>query len=203
MRAGLPDARGLDVLEIGSNCGFFSFEFARQGARSVTGLDVAPKWLENAEWARSVLGLANVSFMNCDFMRYDGSARPAAGLLSDLDQAIPLPDKRFDLVFMSTVLDHLFFPLFSIYKMIRISRHWVVIDVPTAGGGESGEAFARLYVAPDNIHHGFTFSTAFLSSYIARLGIPPADLQVHTYNEGRNATYLINVQRLAGGLVGA
>ena len=199
----LPPLAGLEVLEIGTNCGFFAFEFARLGARSVTGLDVAPHWLANAEWAREVLGISNVHFLNCDFMRYGGEASPAPGLLSQHDHEVPLPDKRFDVVFMSTVLDHLFFPLFAIYKMCRLAREWVIIDVPVAPVREGMDAFARLAVAPDNSHHGFTFTPAFLASYIARLGVPPADIRVHLYNEGRNATYVINLRRLAAYLCGA
>ena len=198
----MPSVQNLEVLEIGSNCGFFSLEFARLGAKSVIGLDVAPKWLENAEWARTVLGYGNVRFFNCDFMRYDGSVRPAPGLLSNRDQQVPLPDRRFDLVFMSTVLDHLFFPLFSIYKMCRISRRWVVIDVPVASA-RPDESVAKLAVAADNSHHGFTFTPAFLASYIARLGIPAADIRMHTYNQGHNISYIIDVRRFAHGLQGA
>src|SRR5215468_3206879 len=67
----LPPVEGLDVLEIGSNCGFFSLKFAAK-AHSVLGLDVADHWLSNARWAASVLGRANVRFENCDFMLYQG-----------------------------------------------------------------------------------------------------------------------------------
>jgi len=198
----LPPLQGLEVLEIGSNCGFFSFEFARRGAKSVTGLDVAPKWLDNAEWARTVLGFDNVRFFNCDFMRYDGLPQPAPGLLSSSDWQIPLPDRQFDLVFMSTVLDHLFFPLFAIYKMCRISRQWVVIDVPTADV-PAAESMARLSVAADQSHHGFTFSPKFLTTYIGRLGIPAADIQTRIYNGGRNVSYIVDVRRFSQGLQGA
>ncbi len=199
----LPSVEGLDVLEIGSNCGFFSFEFARRGALSVTGLDVSPKWLANAEWARNVLGHENVKFHNCDFMRYDRTKNPIAGLLSNQDIEISLPNKQFDMVFMSTVLDHLFFPLFAIYKMCRIARHWVIIDVPCASTAIENEAIARLGVPADNSHHGFTFSPEFLTSYIARLGVPSSDIQVYPYKNGRNATYVINVSHMSNGLHGA
>ena len=199
----LPPMAGLDVLEIGSNCGFFSFEFARAGACSVTGLDVAPKWLENAEWARSVLGIQNVSFHNCDFMRYDGKPHPAAGLLSQRDVAVPLPNQLFDVVFMSTVLDHLFFPLFAIYKMCRISRQWVIIDIPCAPDLPAEQSLARLGIADDKSHHGFNFTPQFMLNYISRLGIPPADIQCHRYNHGRNATYVIDVRHMAASLHGA
>ncbi len=198
----IPDVNDLDILEIGCNCGFFSFEFASQGAKSVLGLDVAPKWLENAEWVRSVFGLSNVSFQNCDFMRYAGPGRAASGLLSNQDGGIPLPNGLFDMVFTSTVLDHLFFPLFSIYKMLRISRHWVVIDVPAAQATVGDESVARLEIARDNSHHGFTFTSTFLTRYMARLGVPADAIQVHPYNESRNLCYVIDVSGMKGHLVG-
>jgi len=202
IRTVLPDVRGYDILEIGSNCGFFSFKFAELGARSVLGLDVAPKWLENAEWARSVLGYANVEFLNCDFMRFGGQATSEPGLLSRSDTTIPLPDRQFDLVFMSTVLDHLFFPLFAIYKMIRISRRWVIIDVPALVSVDNAP-LAHLGVAADNSHHGFLFALSFLKTYISRLGIPEADVSTEPYNGNRNITYIIDVRRLNNSLVGA
>lgn len=199
----LPPLAGLDILEIGSNCGFFSFQFAAAGARSVLGLDVSSKWLENAEWARSILGHGNVRFLNCDFMRYDGRNDAAPGLLSHRDGHIPLPNKCFDVIFMSTVLDHLFFPLFAIYKMCRLAREWVIIDVPVAAGLIETQPEARLAVAPDNSHHGFAFTPAFLTSYVARLGVPEEDMHTHRYNMGRNATYVINVRHFAANLHGA
>ena len=199
----LPSPLGLDVLEVGCNCGFFTFEFAKLGARSVTGIDVAPDCLERAEWARGALGLDNVRFLNCDFMRYDGGREPAPGLLSRRDNHIPLPDGLCDLVIMSTVLDHMFFPLFAIYKMCRISRRWVVIDGPVAAVSDSDKPLARLDVVPGNLHHGITFTLSFMVDYIARLGIPRDDIQVHPYNNSHNVTYVINVRRLAVDLYGA
>ncbi|MEX0289607.1 MAG: hypothetical protein AB3N14_10905, partial [Flavobacteriaceae bacterium] len=124
------------------------------------------------------------------------------GLLNSADKNVPLPDNQFDLVFMSTVLDHLFFPLFAIYKMMRISRQWVVIDVPTAHQIPHEESLSRFGVAPDKSHHGFTFTPAYLQAYIGRLGVPDEDITTHIYNEGNSACYLINVSNMADGLKG-
>ena len=169
----LPTMEGLDVLEIGSNCGFFSFKFAEAKARSVLGLDVADHWPNNARWVASVLGHTNVRFENCDFMLFDPdcpATRP--GLLSNASTNIPLPNDRFDLVFSSTVLDHLFFPLFAIYKMIRIARKWVVIDMTVCHHAPSDRPFLHLSTSPDFPHHGFTATKPFTEAYIERLGIP-------------------------------
>jgi SAM-dependent methyltransferase len=197
----LPDVGGLEVLEIGSNCGFFSFEFAKRGAKSVLGLDVAPAWLSNARFAAEVLGAENVRFQLADFMAFHPDNREDGnGLLSNRDQAVPLPNDRFDVVFMSTVLDHLFFPLFAIYKMIRIARHWVLIDVPVFGGVDAAAPMLNLSTSPDFAHHG---TPAFFRAYVQRLGIAAEDIEALTYNEGRNVLYKISVSRKSAQLVGA
>jgi SAM-dependent methyltransferase len=200
----LPKVMGLDVLEIGCNCGFFSLEFARNGANSVTGLDVAPKWLANAEWSRSVLEFDNVQFHNCDFMLFDGlETKSEGGLLDNGNENIPLPNNRYDLVFTSTVLDHLFFPLFAIYKMIRISRKWVVIDVPQIDPRFKDESLMKLSYPKDLSHHGFNGSKSLFLGYFQRLGIPKSDIEVHEYNNGLNITYILNTTNFADRLIGA
>ncbi|MBT8518756.1 methyltransferase domain-containing protein [Polynucleobacter paneuropaeus] len=203
-KAFLPDVNGLEVLEIGSNCGFFSFEFAKMGAKSIVGLDVADKWLSNARWAKEVLGFDNVNFYNCDFMRFESVEKIDLGLLSHVDKEIPLPNGVFDLVFMSTVLDHLFFPLLSIYKMCRISREWVVIDVPILRQESmQNEAKASLGIAADGSHHGFTFSTDFIRNYLVRIGIPNGDITIHKYRDDSSACIKINVKNMNKHLYGA
>lgn len=204
LRTMLPDMAGMDVLEIGSNCGFFSFEFSKRGAKSVLGLDVAPAWLENARFAADVLRIENVRFQLCDFMAFDPDKQEDGhGLLSADDTAIPLPNDRFDIVFMSTVLDHLFFPLFAIYKMVRISRRWVLIDVPVFGGADAGSPLLHLSTSPDFAHHGFTGTPAFFRAFVQRIGIAPEDVEAHLYNNGRNVLYRINTERKRAQLVGA
>ena len=203
-KAFLPDVNGLEVLEIGSNCGFFSFELAKMGAKSVVGLDVADKWLNNARWVKEVLGFDNVDFYNCDFMRFESVEKIESGLLSHSDREIPLPNRVFDLVFMSTVLDHLFFPLFSIYKMCRIARSWVLIDVPILDNeSQKSLSMARLGIAIDGSHHGFTFSIDFLRNYLLRIGIPEDDILIKTYRAGASAIFIINVKNMKPMLEGA
>jgi predicted RNA methylase len=200
----LPDITGSEVLEIGSNCGFFSLEFAKRGAKSVLGLDVAPHWLDNARFAAEVLGARNVRFQLCDFMAFDPDKREdGVGLLRTADPAVPLPNDRYDIVFMSTVLDHLFFPLFAIYKMIRIARRYVLIDVPVYGGADADIPVAHLATSPDFAHHGFVGTPAFFTAYIQRLGIPGENVEALTYNEGRNVLYKINTANKSAQLVGA
>lgn len=200
----LPDMTGLDVLEIGSNCGFYSLQFAQRGAKSVLGLDVAPHWLDNARFAAEVLGVRNVRFQLCDFMAFHPDTKEdGAGLLRSEDEAVPLPNDRFDIVFMSTVLDHLFFPLFAIYKMIRIARKAVLIDVPVFGGAAQTEPLLQLSTSPNFAHHGFVGTTAFFVAYIQRLGIAAEQIDVLPYNDGKNVLYRIDTTRKSAQLVGA
>lgn len=204
LKHAFPDFTGLDVLEIGSNCGFYSLKFAQAGARSVVGLDVAPPWLENARFAAEVLGVKNVRFQLKDFMAFDpNDESDGAGLLGSNDGAVPMPNDKFDIVFMSTVLDHLFFPLFAIYKMIRIARKAVLIDVPVYSGAPADQALLHLSASPNFAHHGFTGTPAFFTTYVKRLGIPAECIDTVFYNDGKNVLYRIDTTRKSSQLVGA
>ena len=206
IRRVLPDMFGMTVLEIGSNCGFFSFEFARAGAAHVYGIDLADRWLSNAEFARGVLGLTNVSFSKGDFMTMDfdesGPVHKGESLLNFHDKDVPLPTDVVDTIFMSTVLVHLFFPLFALYKMIRMARRYVIVDVPTYHG-TTEKSVMKFAVAPDESHHGFVFTGDFLPDYIHRLGIPRGDVQSAFYNSERNVTVIVDVTKKAPALIGA
>jgi SAM-dependent methyltransferase len=202
----LPLVEGLDVLEIGCNCGFFSFEFAKAGARSVVGLDVSDQWLSNANWAKEVLALDNVEFKNIDFMNYSAgeSQDPGGGLLSDANSEIPLPNQKTDIVFMSTVIDHLFFPLFAIYKMLRIARKYVVIDCPVMHFDVvADKKVMTLDVAPDGSHHGFLADARFWKTYVSRLGVDEDSIQQHFYNDNRSMCMVIECSRRKNSLWGA
>jgi predicted RNA methylase len=199
----LPEVQGLEVLEVGSNCGFFSFEFARRGASRVVGLDVAPKWIENAEFCARVLGLEQVSFRCCDFMTYSGEANDAGGgLLGSGDAQIVLPNDRFDLAFMSTVLDHTFFPFLAIYKMLRIARGWIVIDSPILEA-KPDQALLRQSYPPDLSHHANVFTSHLLVMTLVRFGIPREDIQTNVYNAGRSMTLVAATGNMADRLRGA
>jgi SAM-dependent methyltransferase len=201
----LPTMEGLDVLEIGSNCGFFSFKFAEAKARSVLGLDVADHWPNNARWVASVLGHTNVRFENCDFMLFDPDC-PATqpGLLSNASTNIPLPNDRFDLVFSSTVLDHLFFPLFAIYKMIRIARKWVVIDMTVCHHAPSDRPFLHLSTSPDFPHHGFTATQPSWRPILKDWAFPrQRRISTASSTNGNSIVYIIDTNAKNPGLVGA
>jgi SAM-dependent methyltransferase len=202
----LPNFSGMTVLEIGSNCGFFSFEFAKAGASHVYGVDLADQWLSNAEFSRNALGLSNVSFSKGDFMTMDfdehGPVHSGDSLLTFDNKCIPLPHNVIDVIFSSTVLDHLFFPLFALAKMVKMARRYVIVDVPTYHlATEKG--VMKFGFDPNALHHGFVFTGDFLPSYLHRLGIPRKDVKGVFYNSQRNVTVVADVTNKAPTLVGA
>src|SRR3954467_7986737 len=52
------DLHGWTALDIGCNAGFYSFQLAQRGAQ-VTGIDVEPLFLRQANWAAGEFGLAD------------------------------------------------------------------------------------------------------------------------------------------------
>ena len=87
----LPDLTGLEVLDIGCNAGYMSFEAKRLGASRVTGIDsnlgAGRSFIEQAEFCREVLEL-DVEFEEISFFDYS-------------------PPKPFDVVLFCGVLYHL------------------------------------------------------------------------------------------------
>ena len=60
----LPAGRGLDILDIGTGTGFFSFLLAAEG-HDVTGIDLTEEMIRGAKHSASILGL-NPAFMVMD-----------------------------------------------------------------------------------------------------------------------------------------
>lgn len=73
-RYGLYDIDGylndkLDVLDIGCNCGFFSYLLSRK-VRSVTGIDIDPLLINVADMAIEALNVDNCTFIVQDFAKF-------------------------------------------------------------------------------------------------------------------------------------
>lgn len=95
-RESLPrDMRGLSVLDIGCNAGFYSMEMKRRGADRVVGIDSDDRYLEQARFASSVCNLS------IDFLR-----------MTIWD--IAALKERFDLVIFMGVFYHLRHPLLAL-----------------------------------------------------------------------------------------
>lgn len=95
-RSALPhDLRGMSVLDIGCNGGFYSFEMKRRGATRVLGIDTDDRYLRQARFAAEVTGL-DVSF-----------ERMAVWEVGALQE-------KFDLVIFMGVVYHLRHPLLAL-----------------------------------------------------------------------------------------
>lgn len=112
------DLAGWTALDIGCNAGFYTFELARRGAR-VTGIDVEPLFLKQAEWAAGEFGLA-------DRVRFERMQ------VYDLAR---LPE-QFDLVFFMGVLYHLRYPMLGLDLVAEKVRRLMVFQTMTMPGEE-------------------------------------------------------------------
>lgn len=112
------DLTGWRVLDVGCNAGFYSFELARRGA-SVLGIDVDPRYLAQARWARAVYGLeGRVRFRQMQV--YSLARRP----------------ERFDLVLFMGVFYHLRYPVLALDLAARKSRGLLVFQSMSIPGDE-------------------------------------------------------------------
>jgi tRNA (mo5U34)-methyltransferase len=112
------DLSGWDVLDIGCNAGFYSFELARRGAR-VCGIDVDERYLRQARWGAEKLGLEE----RVDFRR--GTVYDLAGI-----------HEQWDLVLFLGVLYHLRYPLLGLDIVARRVRELLVLQTLTMPGEE-------------------------------------------------------------------
>ncbi len=90
---------GASVLDIGCNGGFYSIQLKRRGAGRVLGIDVDDRYLNQARFAASTLGV-EIEFEKRSVYEVDAIAG------------------QFDYVFFMGVLYHLRYPLFALDKVI-------------------------------------------------------------------------------------
>jgi SAM-dependent methyltransferase len=192
----LPDISGLEILEVGCNSGFFCFKFAELGAKKVIGVDIKKKWYEQAVWVNSILGFKQVSFFNCDFFILNNPFDNSPKIINNEISAIPLPQNNFDLIFSSTVINHMFFPFLAIYKMLVMSRNYVVIDLKVPINKE--QLNMTLYVRPSGKIHSFKFSENLLVKMINRMGIDLNDIQIYKYNDNKSMTMVVKTANYSG-----
>lgn len=112
------DLTGWSALDVGCNAGFYSFELARRGAR-VTGIDVDPRYLAQAQWAARHYGLENaVTFRQMPVYEL---ARKAT---------------RYDLVLFLGVFYHLRYPLLGLDIVAQHTGRLMVFQSLTVPGDE-------------------------------------------------------------------
>jgi tRNA (mo5U34)-methyltransferase len=107
---------GWTALDIGCNAGYYSFELARRGAQ-VTGIDVDPHYLRQAQWAARELGLEDVIEFR-QMQVYDLAAE----------------DAKWDLVLFMGVFYHLRYPLLGLDIVARHTNRTMVFQTLTTPG---------------------------------------------------------------------
>lgn len=112
------DLHGWQVLDIGCNAGFYSFQLAMRGAR-VTAIDVDPHYLAQARWAAAHFGLEDAIEFRC--MQLYDLAHEAA---------------QYDLVWFMGVLYHLRHPLLALDILRRRTRRLLMLQTLTMPGDE-------------------------------------------------------------------
>lgn len=96
----IPESlKGARVLDIGCNGGFYSIQLKRRGASRVLGIDVDDRYLNQARFAASTLGV-EIEFERRSVYEVDAIAG------------------QFEYVFFMGVLYHLRYPLFALDKVI-------------------------------------------------------------------------------------
>jgi tRNA (mo5U34)-methyltransferase len=109
---------GWRALDIGCNAGFYSFELARRGAH-VTGIDIDPRYLRQAEWAARQFGLeSQVEFRHMQV--YD----------------LAHSDDVYDLVLFMGVFYHLRHPLLGLDIVARKVQRLLVFQTLMLPGDE-------------------------------------------------------------------
>jgi tRNA (mo5U34)-methyltransferase len=94
------DLTGASVLDIGCNGGFYSIALKKRGAQRVVGVDIDDRYLNQARFAASVLGL-EIEFEKRSVYEIDG-----------------LPG-QFDYVFFMGVFYHLRYPVYALDKVVK------------------------------------------------------------------------------------
>jgi len=119
------DLRGWTALDIGCNAGFYSFELAKRGA-TVTGIDVEPLFLRQAEWAAGEFRLRDrVEFRQMQVYDLAHSA------------------EAYDLVLFMGVFYHLRYPLLGLDLVAERVRRLMVFQTLTMPGTEVYEGTAE------------------------------------------------------------
>ncbi|MDG5815352.1 TIGR04290 family methyltransferase [Chitinispirillales bacterium ANBcel5] len=112
------DLSGVNVLDIGCNAGYYSFQLARLGAK-VTAIDIDEHFLKQALWASKVFGLEkNIEFKKMQV--YD----------------LAHESQTYDLIWFMGVFYHLRYPLLAMDIISRISSEMMVFQTLKMPGVE-------------------------------------------------------------------
>ena len=119
------DLSGWSALDVGCNAGFYSFELAKRGA-DVTGIDVEPLFLKQAQWAAGEFGLE-------DRVRFTRMQ------VYDLAHTV----EQYDLVLFMGVFYHLRYPMLGLDIVAEKVQRLMVFQTLTMAGDEVAEDTRR------------------------------------------------------------
>jgi tRNA (mo5U34)-methyltransferase len=111
---GREDLKGLRVLDVACNAGFWSLQAANSGAEYVLGVDARPIHIEQAELVRDALGID------------PGRLAYRAMNIYDLS---PETVGTFDVCLAFRIIHHLRHPLLALDRLREVCRGWLVVDV--------------------------------------------------------------------------
>jgi SAM-dependent methyltransferase len=159
----LPDFAGKSVLDVGTSCGFFAFEFCKRGASRTTGLDISAENIEKAKFCAEILGLPQAQFEVRD---------------------IGLYNEPHDIVWGASLHEHFFFPFYYFARMLCLAREQLVLE--THHYVRDDDARVCTLDLAQNVPvtggaHGFHFSRTLFRDYLRMLGISPASVEERVF----------------------
>jgi tRNA (mo5U34)-methyltransferase len=144
------DLSGLSVLDIGASDGFFSFEFERRGAASVTAVDtnsydgslaISPSPSHSAAYERKYRSLRESNLQFADVYEACGvppghnflAAHALLGSRAVFENGsiydLPAGGRRYDLVFCGDLMEHLKNPLLALENLAGVTQKLCVISL--------------------------------------------------------------------------
>ena len=169
----LPDVAGKSVLEVGTSCGFFVFEFCRRGASYATGLDISEPNIEKAAFCAEVLGLKQARFVAADIGLYRES---------------------HDIVWGASLHEHFFFPFYYLARLLCLAREKLVLETHHYVRDDQ-ERVCRLDLDPDippsGGSHGFHFSRRLFQDFLLMLGVSPSFIEERVFYEDSSIRRLL------------
>jgi tRNA (mo5U34)-methyltransferase len=120
------DMKGWKALDVGCNAGFYSIELAKRGAH-VTGIDLDPHYLKQAEWVAQQFGLKEQISLE---------QKQVYDLARD--------ENEYDLVWFMGVFYHLRYPMLALDILASKVKRYMVFQTLSMPGDE-------IYQTPDDL----------------------------------------------------
>ena len=173
-KSALPDVTGKSVLEVGTSCGFFALEFARRGAKRVTGLDIDINNVERAQLCAHALDLRNVRFLFLD--------------LAECNDA-------HDVVFGASLHEHFLFPFYYFARLLCLAKETLILETHHLIADDARPVVkVDVYSTPGGgVGHAFHFSRDMFSQYLLLLDVPPEDAKEHVFHEDSSVRRLLMI----------